>query len=101
VAADAARALTGRAEPFAIRPELIELLEPGAAVPNGAVHCTGTVLDVLYHGASSRWRIRVDDGTTLAVAQADVAADGGDSTLAPGMPVQLAWRPEHAVTLQG
>jgi putative spermidine/putrescine transport system ATP-binding protein len=100
VGADVAQALTGRAHPFAIRPELIDLLNPGDSVPVGSVHCAGTVLDVLYHGASSRWRVRIDERTTLAVAQPE-STSGGRADVAAGMPVQLAWRPEHAVPLQG
>jgi putative spermidine/putrescine transport system ATP-binding protein len=99
VGADVAQALTGRAQAFAIRPELIELLATGDVVPSGSVHCSGTVLDVLYHGASSRWRVRIDERTTLAVAQPESSDERAD--VQPGMPVQLAWRPEHTVPLQG
>ena len=100
VDAKAAQALTGRAQAFAIRPELIELYAPGSALPGGSVHCTGTILDELYHGASSRCRVRIDDRTILAVVQPESAAASA-MPFAAGAPVKLAWRPEHAVPLQG
>jgi putative spermidine/putrescine transport system ATP-binding protein len=99
VDAGTAQRLTGRAQPFAIRPELIELLGRDDTVPAGSVRCAGEVLDVRYHGASSRWNVRIDEHTVLAVARAE-GADTTDAAAGAGSPVQLAWRPEHAVTLQ-
>jgi putative spermidine/putrescine transport system ATP-binding protein len=99
VGREAALALTGTDRAFAIRPELIEILAPGAWPAEGSVQCAGEVVDVLYHGASSRLRIKVDDGTTLAVALAETAS-GGVTDLATGARVRMAWRPEHAVPLQ-
>ena len=92
-----AERLTGRREPFAIRPELIEVLPGGAAAPAGSVACDGTLEDVLYHGASSRCHVRVDEQTVLAVARAE---SGHLAPLPPqGARVLLAWRPENAVHL--
>ena len=99
VAGDSARRLTGQPQPFAIRPELIELLRPGAPPPDDSIRGEGTVLDVLYHGASSRCRVRLADGTVLSVAQPEFRADHPPPVA--GATVRLAWRPEHAVVLQG
>ncbi len=99
VAGPAAERLAGRAQAFAIRPEWIELLPSGAAVPEGRVRADGTVLDVLYHGASSRCRVRLEDGTVLAVAQPE-AQSAAAVAVTTGSAVRLAWRPEHAVALQ-
>lgn len=97
VAGALAERITGRREPFAIRPELIEVLPSGAPAPLGSVTCTGTLEDVLYHGASSRCHVRVDEATVLAVARAE---SGATASLPPqGASVQLAWRAEHAVPL--
>ncbi len=67
----AAHALTGCDRAFAIRPELIDLLAPGEPATDGYVQCAGEVVDVLYHGASSRLRVKVDERTTLAVARSE------------------------------
>jgi putative spermidine/putrescine transport system ATP-binding protein len=98
IEAEAARELTGQAHAFAIRPELIELVPPDGAVRDGSLRCDGEVLDVLYHGASSRCRVRLPNGTVLAVAQPEGSA--AVAALAAGAHVRLAWRPEHAVMLQ-
>jgi hypothetical protein len=61
------------------------------------VSAEGTLEDVLYHGASSRYRVRTDDGTVLAVAQAE---SGGPSMLPdPGTRVRIAWPQSSAVPL--
>jgi len=98
VAGALAQRLTGRRDPFAIRPELIDVLPDGGPAPTGAVSCTGTLEDVLYHGASSRCHVRVDEQTVLAVARAE---SGSAAPLPPqGSRVLLAWRPESSVTLE-
>jgi len=94
----AAERLTGRSAPFAIRPELIELLPAGATPAAGTVSCSGTLEEVLYHGASSRCHVRVDAATVLAVARAESATTA--PLPATGSPVQLAWRPESMVALE-
>jgi putative spermidine/putrescine transport system ATP-binding protein len=99
VSREAARLLTGSDRAFAIRPELIDVLASGEPVREGSVHCAGEVIDVLYHGASSRLRVKVDAHTTLAVARAETAG-GGVAGLATGARVLLAWRPDHAVPLR-
>ncbi|MCE3285696.1 MAG: Spermidine/putrescine transporter family protein ATP-binding subunit, partial [Steroidobacteraceae bacterium] len=98
VAADTARELTGRAGAFAIRPELIAIVAPGVPVRDGDVVCDGVVVDVLYHGATSRCRVRLPGGTVLAVDQPETAVAAG---LAAGSSVRLAWRQELAAPLEG
>jgi putative spermidine/putrescine transport system ATP-binding protein len=100
VGRDAAKALAGSNRAFAIRPELIDILAAGEPAADGYVQCAGEIVDVLYHGASSRLRVKVDEHTTLAVARAETAGDGIEG-LRTGARVRLAWRPEHAVPLQG
>jgi putative spermidine/putrescine transport system ATP-binding protein len=100
VGREAALALAGKAQPFAIRPELIELRAAGEPVPDGAMHCSGEVLDVLYHGATSRWHVRIDEATTLVVARTESALAPEAGTIAPGQRVRLTWRPEHTVPLR-
>ncbi len=73
-----AERLTGRAASFAIRPELIEVLPEGHAPGAGTISCRGTLEDVLYHGASSRCHVRLDNGCRVV----------------------LAWRPESMVPLE-
>jgi putative spermidine/putrescine transport system ATP-binding protein len=93
-----AERLTGRRRPFAIRPELIDVLPPGGSAEDGAVTCNGTLEDVLYHGASSRCHVRVDETTLLAVSRAESAT--GAALPPQGSQVRLAWRPESMVSLE-
>ncbi len=98
VEGSAAERLTGRRESFAIRPEQIEVLAVGASAAPGTISCSGTLEDVLYHGASSRCHVRIDEQTVLAVARAESTSGG---SLPPrGSRVQLAWRPESMVHLE-
>jgi putative spermidine/putrescine transport system ATP-binding protein len=93
-----AERLTGRRTPFAIRPELIEIGPVGGVLREGMLGTEGTLEDVLYHGASSRCHVRIDDATVLAVARAESAAA---APLPPqGTRVRLAWRPGDAVALE-
>ena len=98
VAGPLAERLTGRRDPFAIRPELIDVLPGGGPAPTGTVSCAGTLEDVLYHGASSRCHVRIDERTVLTVARPE---SGSPTPLPPqGSRVLLAWRPESSVTLE-
>jgi putative spermidine/putrescine transport system ATP-binding protein len=91
-----ARRLIGRADAFAIRPELIDIVAPGAPVRDEDVACDGVVVDVLYHGASSRCRVQLEDGTVLAVDRPEAAV----APPAAGSRVRLAWRRELAAPLE-
>jgi len=89
--------LTGRAQAFAIRPELIRILADGA-VPAGYVSAEGVLENILYHGASSRCHVRTDGGAVFAVAQPE---SGGAATLpAPGTRVRVAWPQASAVPIE-
>ncbi|HXW09014.1 MAG TPA: ABC transporter ATP-binding protein [Steroidobacteraceae bacterium] len=96
VPTELARRLTGRDDAFAIRPELIDIVAAGAPLREDDVACDGVVIDVLYHGASSRCRVQVDDGTILAVDRPEAAVAPPEA----GSRVRLAWRREHAAALE-
>jgi putative spermidine/putrescine transport system ATP-binding protein len=84
--------LSGQAQPFAVRSEHITALAVGAALPDAHVDCTGTLLDVQYHGATSRWQVQVD-GMVIAAEPRGVAAPE------PGATIRLAWRRAAMVPL--
>jgi putative spermidine/putrescine transport system ATP-binding protein len=96
-AAMAAR-LTNRAQAFAIRPELIAVLPSDAPAPVGQISCEGLLEDVLYHGASSRCHVRIDETTMLVASQAETAAT--PELPAPGSRVRLAWAASSIVPLK-
>ena len=99
VPAELAARLTNRAHAFAIRPELIAVLPLEAPVPPGRIVCEGLLEDVLYHGASSRCHVRIDEATTLVASQAETMA--ANALPSPGARVRLAWSPANIVPLEG
>ena len=98
VTGELAQRLSGRAEPFAVRAENIRLRAPAAA-PNGdTMSCLGDVADVQYHGAMSRWQVRLESGEVFAAAVPDTSTNG-DFRI--GARVRLEWARGDAVLLTG
>lgn len=90
-----ARQLGSAAEAFAIRGEHVRLFDVSATPPDGFVSATATVLDVQYHGASSRWQLQLQGGEVFTSVQ-----DAAESPAWPvGAQVRMAWEPRHAVPL--
>ena len=97
VEADAATRLTGLAQAFAIRPELIEVLTADRAAPEGSLGGEGVLEDVQYHGATSRWLVRLDAGPTLTAACPESGMQ--DRGIKAGSRVRLTWSPDSLVAL--
>jgi spermidine/putrescine ABC transporter ATP-binding subunit len=74
---------------LALRPEKITLAAAGAAGLNAV---RGKVLDVVFSGNSTTYRIAVGDQIMTVFKQNLVAA-----TAAPGSDILLSWSPEHLV----
>jgi putative spermidine/putrescine transport system ATP-binding protein len=92
-----ATTVMGVARPFALRSEDIDVLAAGATLPADSTGLDAELIDVQYHGAVSRWQLRLDSGTQLTATR---AASELPSTLAPGSRVRLAWRRSAAVALE-
>ncbi len=91
---DLAQRLTGNAGAFSLRPEHVRF---GNAA-DGELQVSGTVHDVQYLGASSRYELNLDGGGRLAVSlpngeQADSARPQ------PGQQVQACWARSAMVAL--
>jgi putative spermidine/putrescine transport system ATP-binding protein len=96
VTGELAQRLSGRSEPFAVRAENVRLRDPAAAPGADTMSCTGDVADVQYHGAMSRWQVKLDSGEVFAAALAD-ADRRVDFTV--GARVRLEWASADAVRL--
>ena len=97
--AELATTLAGRqAQPFAIRAENIAVLSETAAASATGNSAAGVVVAVQYHGAASRWQVKLDAGEVWSalVTEEDSRALNG---LAVGKRVKLSWPHEAAVTL--
>lgn len=97
IAGALARQLTGSEQAFSIRPEHIGFA--GAADDPKRLHLTGTLLDIQYHGANSRFEVSVGDGQLLAVTVANGEEEDG-SLPRIGESVRLAWAPQSMVMLE-
>ena len=89
----AAETLVGRAGSVAIRPERIELLPPGQAVPAGMRSVEAVIAEVVYAGPITR--VAADTATGLRLTATVLSADVATS-VAHGSPAVLAW-PDDAV----
>jgi len=94
-----ARRLTGDARSFAIRPEMMSFTSSAGTPASGAIGCDATVIDVQYHGATSRWQVRTEDGSVLAVVRPELGEHG--NSYAVGSKVEIAWAREQMVMLEG
>jgi len=95
LAGEVARRIAGADRPVSIRPERIAFGAPGA----GQLGVAGKVVDVQFHGPTSRFEIEAD-GVHLAVTMANRDADTDASRPRPGDAVELSWSPEAMVELQ-
>lgn len=96
VEGELAQRLSGKAQAFAVRPENIRVQTPAQAVPPESANCAGTVLDIQYHGAVSRWQVKLDTGEVFA---ASLAEHNGDGLYPIGSKVMLVWSHGDAVPL--
>jgi putative spermidine/putrescine transport system ATP-binding protein len=91
---EAAQRIARSERSVSIRPEQIAFGAPGP----GQLGVSGRVLDVQFHGPTSRFEIEAD-GARLAVTLANQGADAGRP--GPGDAVELAWSPEAMIVLEG
>ena len=95
---DLAHRLSGTARGFAIRAESMALDGTGNTARDGVVSCAATVIDVQYHGASSRWQVRTDDGSILAVVRPESGSSPVNYTI--GSKVLVSWPASQMVALE-
>jgi len=93
-----AQSITGAATPFAIRAENLVVTAEHASTPPTCVGTPGAVVAVQYHGAASRWQVKLDAGDiwSALVTEEDARDLAG---LAVGTRVKLSWPREAAVPL--
>jgi len=87
-------------ERFTIRPEKIQLVDPGAA-PNGLRTERGHIADVAYAGMVTRYTVALEAGGELQVVRQNVEGTTLDAASEQGREVIVGWRPEQAVAVRG
>ena len=83
-----------------LRPEKIVLLAEGAAAPDGFAAHAGVVREASYLGAVTRYDVVLDDGTGLAVMEANTLPIGNRLRFSAGDEVLAAWPRDAAAALQ-
>jgi putative spermidine/putrescine transport system ATP-binding protein len=83
-----------------IRPEKIELLEPGADT-GGLQTESGRIVDVSYAGAVTRFTVQLESGERLQIVRQNVESASTGALPAQGNEVLVGWRPEHAAAVGG
>jgi putative spermidine/putrescine transport system ATP-binding protein len=94
----AAEKILGRAGVYSIRPEKIRVLtgrELDADLPEGEHGAAGTVAEVVYAGAATRFVVDLDAGGRLVALRQNLQASSMDVLELRAARVRLAWRREH------
>ena len=91
----------GPAGGFTIRPEKVVLDRPGAVIGEGFVVVTGTLGDVQYQGATSRYQVVLDMGAELVVVRQNNRELQASASMARGERVLLSWHPGDAQAIRG
>jgi putative spermidine/putrescine transport system ATP-binding protein len=82
---------------YIVRPEKIRMLAPGESAE--AEHAEGTVGEVAYLGAITRYNVALDDGTSVVVIRQNLESSATSAMAERGRRVRLAWRLRDAALL--
>jgi putative spermidine/putrescine transport system ATP-binding protein len=87
-------------ERVTVRPEKIELLEPGERA-DGLHTESGRIVDISYAGSITRFTVQLESGEKLQVVRQNVESASSGALRKQGTEVQVGWRPEHAAAVGG
>ena len=85
-----AERIMGSSAPFTVRPEKISVEEPVSVVPSDRAAVEGTIVEAVYLGMYTRYRVDVD-GAVIEVAAQNTASDHSDAQRQIGRLVTLTW----------
>jgi putative spermidine/putrescine transport system ATP-binding protein len=83
----------------AVRPEKLQLEDPGYQLQPGEQGRLGTIEDVVYLGPITRYVVRLQDGSTLGVLAQNLSQTSTEVRAAQGRPVQVVWDGSNAVAI--
>ncbi|MBA2641181.1 MAG: ABC transporter ATP-binding protein [Nocardioidaceae bacterium] len=97
---DAAARLFGDNGTHSVRPEKIQVSRDlSASGEPGEQAVTGTVAEVVYAGASTRFIVDLDTGGRLMALQQNRHSDSSDVAELRGSKVRLSWRRSHGISI--
>jgi putative spermidine/putrescine transport system ATP-binding protein len=85
---------------FTVRPEKIRMLSEGEEPEPGVSVEEGTIRDVIYVGAITRYHVELDAGGELTVVSQNLESGSSEALERQGSRVRLVWRPEHVFVIQ-
>jgi putative spermidine/putrescine transport system ATP-binding protein len=80
---------------YTIRPEKLHLLGEHDPVPAGLEASAGSVREVVYLGAVTRYMVELDDGGRLVALRQNLESSAEQAHADRGRRVRIAWRPEQ------
>jgi putative spermidine/putrescine transport system ATP-binding protein len=83
-----------------VRPEKIHLLDEDDEPAPGFHVERGSIRDVVYVGAVTRYLVDLDEGGMLSVLRQNLERSHGEALGERGRRVVLRWRPENAFTIE-
>jgi putative spermidine/putrescine transport system ATP-binding protein len=92
-----ARAIVGSDGTYTVRPEKIRLEAPDGPVGADETTALGTIAEVVYLGADTRYIVRLEAGATLVVTQQNLSTTSTEALAQQGRPVRLIWHRQHSL----
>jgi putative spermidine/putrescine transport system ATP-binding protein len=92
---DSATVVTGSPEAFTIRPEKIRMARPDESPGPDQVSTTGTVREVVYLGAHTRYIVSLSGGGELVVVEQNLSTSSMEALEVRGRAVRLIWDREN------
>lgn len=92
-----ARELSGYPQPFSIRPEHLRFAEGPLA--SGEVEVHGLLHDIQYQGSATRYELKLANGQTLNLSQANTQWQDNAAPHQAGQQLSVRWAREAMVTL--
>ncbi len=100
IAGEAAARVLGRRGTFSVRPEKIHIHTDLRSPPEAdMISVQGTVSDVVYAGASTRFVVDLDAGARLVAVQQNLLTSSTDVLDYRNTPVRLSWRTQHCIAI--
>jgi putative spermidine/putrescine transport system ATP-binding protein len=84
---------------YTIRPEKITVLSDDDPAPDDCIVETGTVTEVIYLGATTRYVVDLQDGSTLSVLRQNTTTSAEHALSERGRRWRLAWRTDQMSAL--
>jgi putative spermidine/putrescine transport system ATP-binding protein len=100
IGGEAAEIVLGRSGVYSVRPEKIQVnMDLTAPVNPDEESATGTVAEVIYAGAATRFVVDLDAGVRLVAMQQNLHGSSGDAFRYRDEKVRLTWKKDHCFHL--